>query len=123
MVLDKQHESLIKVMNQIYIRQEIKYLMDLLKRWDVHCKTEETLFEYYQFDEQSDLEHMRDHKAIYHQIKDQMTFIRIKYNDQQPKCKELSEFAAKISKRFVDHHHEHDIKYVDHLDKSVLNDL
>eukprot|EP01084_Bolivina_argentea_P248314 415328_1 len=103
-ILDKQHLHIIHIINNLYIKYELKDILELLHRWDVHCKTEETLFFYYHFDEEEQQKHIVDHKRIYHKIKDQITSLRIKYDNQQPRCMELIEFAKRFVKMFTAHH-------------------
>ena len=57
-----------------------------------------------------------DHKRIYHKIKDQITALRIKYDNSKVKCPELIQFAKAAAVIFKTHHSVYDSQYIDHLD-------
>eukprot|EP01083_Nonionella_stella_P015607 43682_1 len=109
-ILDKQHEDLVSIINDLYHTFELRDALQLLDRWDVHCKTEEALFFYYKMDQNTQMGHVTDHKKMYYAIKDQITDLRIKYNHEKRVCHELIDFAQQFAKMFKRHHFEYDVQ-------------
>eukprot|EP00483_Globobulimina_turgida_P000701 UN00701 len=135
-MLDNQHENLVNIMNKIYNFGKISDLNEFIAAWDIHCETEQYLFDIYNFENYRKKLHIKDHTRIINTVHNLNENLLRKYKDklklnmddydskkddidtntEEFECEELSIFMKKtMVPEFKKHAFEYDCLYIDKL--------